>query len=1022
MRHSCEAYGLNPTSLLLLLAAWVALVPSRETAGSSLGTLEFEHLSIGDGFSGYTITAVVRDHLGFLWVGTQRGLCRYDGTRVRVFGRTQGHLIDDDITALAEDPMETGVIWIGTRAGGLSRFDSTNENFTSYGANLGGVGSTSINTLSFDRRGVLWVGTSNAGLCRFDPGERYCSRPAASGNFPGKSVFAILEPQSRPGELWIGADIGLFVLDPLKSEFRRLPGPPTKRTLNNESVTAIAEAGGSIWYGTGSGLLRRIDPAGLALQDSEIIGERISFLAPSKRINSILWVGTRGKGLYSFDLETWDLHQFRHDPDVTTSLSRDDVRALAEDDAGLLWVGTVVGLNKASLIGRRFKPRLIAGQSSLDTQGTSVLALYATPSDESVLWVSVLRRGVFRYSRATDRLVRVDVTPKPLDLIFSFLEDNEGRFWMAGGYPYLFRLNRENGTTEAFRISEREDFLVHQIFESRSRPGILWLATRDDGLLGFDQLTKKVVARFSVDSPLPKRLTSNYVWSLSESPNNVGIVSLATRWGGLNQVDLKSGSVTYPQASAGPDCSVSKDIISIASTSDGIVWMGTYGSGLLQFDLVKGTCRNYAPPDGLAYSDVAMILVDNQERLWLSTSNGLTLLDRQTRALSTFSVEDGLQSNVFHYNVGFRASNGELFFGGTNGFNVIRPDTVSINRSVPRVVLTSFLVQGKPHPLPRGSSHDWISLDYRQNDLAFEFAALDLWQPHKNRFKVILEGAEDNWRPISGKPEIRYPALAPGRFTFRVVGSNNDGYWNLKGADVRIEIQPPYWQRWWFRISSGLFVLAIIVGGYQYRIHQLLQIERTRQGIADDLHDDLGSKFSSIALQLDVDARKAELPDESRRRLRELSQLARDAVDDLRDTVWIIDSANDDLMDLVVRMEQLSAQVFVGRELKFERSSAVPDCVVAMPWRRHVFLTFKEAIHNAVIHSEAKQFEVLVACDIRSITWSVSDNGVGFNIGGTHSGRGLQSMRRRANLLKGEMEVRSSPGMGTSVRFSAPIP
>jgi signal transduction histidine kinase len=558
---------------------------------------------------------------------------------------------------------------------------------------------------------------------------------------------------------------------------------------------------------------------------------------------------------------------------------------------------------------------------------------------------------------------------------------------------------------------------VYVLYEAPSHPGTLWAGTGGSGLVAFDTHRRTVLRQFP--TPTSHREGDAPVWALAEARDDAGTLWITTHGAGLLQLDLQTA--TLSPAARAPDCPLPDTLYALAPASDGLLWIGAMRDGLFRYDRHTGACQRVAPDDDLP-TDVVALFVDDRGRVWMSTqTRGLARYAPESGTFTRFSTADGLQSETFYVPARHQSPSGQLFFGGADGFNAFHPDSVFIDTTPPPVVLTRVLVDGEPYPLVRDSDgYRPLTLRHDQRDLAFEFAALDLRAPEKNRYRVQLDGAEDTPRYIGPQTSERYPFLSPGRYTFRVTGTNADGVWNPEGAALAFTIRPPLWQTWYFWTLIAAAVLGLVVTAYQFRIRQLVRLENTRRRIADDLHDDIGSKIGSVALRLDLAGRNPSLPDTERARLAELSDAARGVVGDLRDAVWFVDASHDDLPALVARLEQFAQAILRGRPHRFDRPDALPPVALDMDTRRHLYLLAKEALHNAARHS-AGPVEVNVAYDAPGLQITVADAGPGFDPAAVGAGRGLRTMRARADALGGMLAVESTPEAGTTVRVTLDI-
>ena len=1018
LRHSC-------------LIGCIMLTVSNGSLEAQPTSLIFDEISLDQGLSSYMIMSLERDAEGFLWIGTQNGLNRYDGARVHPFTAEVG-FPGNIVESLEEYPRGSGVIWAGTRTQGLIRYSPIDAQFTSFttdNADTTAISSNKISVLINDLDGTLWIGTHDAGLNRFNPASQSFERIKSRQNneLVGDSVTTVFNPASMRNTIWIGTTEGLSVLDKATGRFKNFTHDPTDyRSLSDNRITAIAEAGGYIWCSTYDGMLHRFDIETNQFDRLTSMMElfsvaHISVLAGSQQFEEILWIGTRGLGIIALNTRSLETHQYTYEVGVESSLSRADVLTLLEDDKGLLWVGTMSGVNKASFQGQRFKPVLHDPQSDNSLRVPAVFALYEPPSEPGIVWIGTDRGGLHRYDRQTERFsyffTELD---HPLSMVFAIHEDRYGQLWMGGNHPNLFLFDRSTQEVTVHPLAKETPTLVKQIYKAPSMPNVLWVATRGLGLVKFDPGQRAVLRSYRDDN---SGLATNHVAAVLQMAQAPHVLWIATHDSDLGRLDMFTDSISViSQQANGMPCFPSGRLVSLASTSDGVLWVGTYDAGFTRYNPETGECRTYNVADGLAHAAVEAIFSDRLDRLWISTGNGLSLFDSRSATFTNFTEADGLQGNIFYFPARFQNAAGELFLGGENGFNIFHPDQIPISTVASKTVLTKVEVEGEPQQLQKtASGFGSIRLSFSKNDLTFEFAALDLHQPHKNQYQVWLDGAEAGWRHIGTRPFVHYPNQPPGTYTFHVKGSNHDGYWS-EDIQIGVTILLPFWRQWWFWASITVLVLGLVVIAFLYRIYHIKQEEKTRQRIADDLHDDIGSKMSSIALDIERTSRFLRLEGEGLQRLEAVTDTAREVVDDLRDTVWMVDSEYDNLSDLVNRMKLIADTLLKGYRYQFYSPASMKDVHLNMEEKRHLFLFYKEALHNIVRHAHAESVEIQVGFEEQEISIEIRDDGEGFLTDAKYHGRGLSTMRKRVvEELQGEFKLLSAPGEGTFVSLKIRI-
>ena len=977
--------------LLLVSLAVSAPAPSAQASLAQDSVLAFDRVE-PDAASGYVTRAVLRDGAGFLWASTQRGLDRYDGARITPYGEDAvGHQI---VVALEADPARPGAFWAGTEGGGLVRHDPASDTFAPLGSGAGVSPTDTVAALLARPGGELWATVGSRGVWN---GRRVLPLPEGAGR--------PLSLAETPGAVWVGTTDGLVALDPASGRPRPAPGLDA---LRGAAVTALASVEDTLWVGTRAGSVYAYAVTAGTLSAPIDAGSAVSALEASRARPGTVWVGTRSEGLLEVAASGRTVRRHAKRPG---GLAHDDVLALEEDEQGLLWVGTVFGLHRADVRPPPFRPNpATPGTLPLHVPATTVVTISEAPSDPGALWLGQLRYGLLRYDLATGSLAPIPASGKGPDLVFSILEDAAGRLWAGAGDGALYAVDPGARTLRAVPIDSARSAHMLQVYEMPSRPGVLWLATRGLGLLAFDPSTRRVLRH--VDGVPPN------VWRVHERPSQPGILWVGTQDDGLLRLDVRTGAVTTPAAAEG--CLPSDEVVSLASGRGGALWVGTVAAGVGRLD--GDACTWLGPDAGFPLRDAAGLLVDDAGRLWISGSDGLARYDPASGAFAAFDGRDGLATDVFHFSSAYQSASGALFFGGATGVVGFDPSRLSLPDRPPPVRISRLLVDGQPHPLPRRTdgSLGEIRLRPDQRDVAVSFAALDLRQPGANRYRAWMEGGESGWRSLGTQAETRYPLLPYGRYRLHVAGAGQSGLF-AEAQVLPIFIQAPLWLRPWVWACSALLLLAAGYGGFRWRLAQILRVARARQRIADDLHDDIGSRMSAVALRLDLVGRAPGVDEEQRQRLDELARTARGVVDELRDTVWMVDAGHDDLAALVSRMEQFAAEMLRGRRHTFDRPDALPALPLSMDVRRHLYLLYKEALHNAVRHGDPECVAVEVSFTSGLLTLTVADDGRGFDPAaspeGRRTGRGLQTLRTRADALGGSLTIDSQPGAGTTVQL-----
>ncbi|MBN2001725.1 MAG: response regulator, partial [Anaerolineae bacterium] len=448
---------------------------------------------------------------------------------------------------------------------------------------------------------------------------------------------------------------------------------------------------------------------------------------------------------------------------------------------------------------------------------------------DGIIWVGT-QGGLSRFDPQTQTFrnyAHNPDDPESLDqnYILGICEDVSGDFWVSLWDGPLSRLDKETGKVLQRYQTEAESFT--KIIQDPSDTNILWLGVR---LLGFAKFEKDsgTFKFYEPDTEHPEQGVSYaYMFEVLHDRSREVIWLGSWHGGGLNKFDKQSEVFTHYLADPNDPNSLSADAITaIYQDAAGMLWIGTHGGGLNKFDPTTEAFTHYVHENGVP-ADVNGILEDNAGYLWLSTNAGIRQFNPQTGTVERiYNQSDGLQGDTFLYGSYLKASDGALWFGGTNGANRFYPDQLRVNPYVPPVVLTALTQGGEPLSPNAPESLKAIALDWRHNFFEFEYAALNFTLPEKNQYRYMLEGFNSEWYDAGTRRFGRYAGLPGGDYTLRVQGSNNDGVWNEEGASLAVTVTPAFWQTWWFRGGLGVFFVAAVVGFFTLRLRSAATLRR----------------------------------------------------------------------------------------------------------------------------------------------------------------------------------------------------
>ncbi|HET6243936.1 MAG: SpoIIE family protein phosphatase [Bacteroidetes bacterium] len=807
----------------------------------------FKNISLLQGLSQSTVNCILEDQQGFIWIGTQDGLNRYDGYSFKLFKHSSANtnsLSENFIQSLYED--NEGIIWIGTYGGGLNSFNPVTEKFTHYlydEKNTSSLSNNVVMSITQDKENFLWIGTVS-GLNKLDGKtgkfERFHFSESDSLTISSDNIRTVF--LDSKGRIWIGTkDNGFNLFNKNSHNFKRFTSNPKySNNLSHNFVQTFSEdRDGKLWIGTSGGGINIFNPVDLSFIHLKK-GEANTNSLKSNDVwtifedqKGVMWFGTYGCGLNSYDPKKKIFRQHINNPVENTSLGNNIVLCSYKDKKGLVWIGTLGGgLSYFDPIEASFAHYK---NDPFNKNSLSENLIMSVLEDENEnLWIGTYGGGLNYYNQAKDTYIHYKSNDNTYsisgNIIRAVFKDSENNLWIGtynGGLSLWLNGKFKQYKNQVGNSSSISNNDIWCITEDKDQ--ILWIGTLGGGLNRFDRKTETFTSYLNSVSQRTSLSNDKVISLLNDSKNNLWV---GTNGGGLNLLEKGSGSFTVLRHNPNDSTSISNDRVrSIYEDKEGKLWIGTDGGGLNLMN-PDYSFRHFTEDDGLPNNVIYGILEDDQDNLWLSTNNGLCRFNKHSFLVQNYDVSDGLQSNEFNQGAYFKGKSGKMYFGGINGLSVFSPSHLKKNNKGPKVLLTSIKLFGKEIATDTSQAFlTELTFAHDQNFLSFEFVALDFRAPEKNQYACKMEGFDKDWIMLGNKHFVSYTNLDPGTYFFRINASNNDDVWGETGKTIKITITPPFYLTktfYSFIILSSILLLYLFI---KWRTLKLRQTQRLLENI-----------------------------------------------------------------------------------------------------------------------------------------------------------------------------------------------
>ncbi len=1016
---------------LFLLAPFIAAAQFR-----------FSHLGISNGLSQNSVQCIFQDSEGYIWLGTQDGLNRYDAYSFRTFRHNKKDTLsisDNFITGITEDNAHN--LWIATR-NGANRFDRKTEKFDrifpegmdkNYFHN-------SVRQIFKDASGNIYFNSHGNFYCARVNSETALYTISRLGRgYPTTASFYVFEN----GKLLAADTLGLL-------EFINENGSYTggRRFISDTCFSGLST--NALLYSDRRGLVWMVEKNKVFIYDPAKNSRTLKNL-PSGIYHCIsedskgnIWLGSdhgvlvlNGKGEVTANAV--------NKPGAITSLSGNNVLSIYCDKTGAMWVGTSEG---GVNVYNPFQDVFMTCRKEQDAdKSISDNVTWAVFQDEKKLFVGtssglnifLLKESSFKNSRVFEENVvsRVfidrDFTGKKLSNVTSITKAGEDSYWVGTRGNGIVIINSDGKITGQLD-TKNSNLSTNTVFQlMKARDGSIWVSTIA-GLNHYNRQSKEFEV-FTNDGS-SNSLASNYV--ISSYEDHDGKIWSCTA-SGLSCYDPLTKRFRNYISNYSDKKSLSYNIVtSCMESSTGQLWVTTLGGGIDLFDPRSKSFKSYTQDEGLSNNVVYGISEDEKGNLWMSSNAGISCFNVKTETFINYFPNDGIISNEYSQNGFFKNKSGEIYFASPEGLLLFNPAAIHKSPEDPPVILTSYTInyaRQQSYPVSLTKSLD---LDWSEKTVSFEFSALDYTAADKINYSYKLEGFDNDW-VIAGPGQriATYTSLPFGNYIFKVRIRKNGGQWSREYLDIAVNVIPPFWFSWWFILAEaviGLVLLTFIIRYYSQRqlrkrlreseVQRKVQYERER--ISRDLHDNVGAHLTYIIQSLDnISFKIVKSPTEkSVEKIDSLGEFARGTMQQLRETIWAINkeeisviALKDKIRDHLERLGAALSSIHFSVHLSEET-----DAVLKPSQAIHIFRLVQESLNNAVKHSGAKTISVTLSLQNKLLVVVIRDDGKGFDTDAAFDGHyGLENMKSRISEIGGKLHIASKPAQGTEIKFEVPV-
>lgn len=977
-------------SLVYLVCGWLTGAMAGDL-GTSWSSRVWQ---VDDGLPAANVAGIAQTRDGYLWLATQAGLARFDGAQFEVVPIPVGRA-RPIIRVMLCDHAEN--FWLAVNGGAVIRFNPGTGAAQMFAVTNGLPDALALQMIETSDHAV-WISYADDSVFCITPDNRVTRITSANGlNEDGTCSFTL------------DAHRALWFAKGLRYGFLNGNHFVTAGVLSERNPQILGARTGAIWICTPSQLLKTSsNNTPVTVAHFEADSNRMRPSALYEDVQGRLWIGTSSDGLFLLD----------HTNLLKIETSQNKIRTIIQDREGSLWVGTDGGgLN-------RLRPRVVEliGRD----EGLPFETVRSMAEDKAGnLWV-VTQDGALTRLPGGDWTIGQLVEDWPGGIAHCVVCDKQGAIWIGTYQRGLFRWQDGKFSRFDWHNGLGDGAIRSLMVDSRND---LWIGLENEHLV--QRLHDGVFQTFKLPD------NSRAVRAMTE--DSAGQIWMGTLDGRLLRL---SGNVLTEVTQPASDQSY--PIRCLGATPDGSLWIGYAVKGVSR--LKAGKFALIGPQDGLFDGNICALMPDDSGRMWFASDRGIFFASlmqlnnfadgRDDQVQSVFYGRDaglpGLQGYYGYWPGALATRNGEILFPTHSGIAVVHPDNVRPNRVPPNVLVQSVLVDGKM--ISQENSHA-VDLPPDHRRIEITFTAPSFVEPKEVRFRYRLKGWNEDWSEVERGHSAVFSRLPPGKYTFQVTACNNYGVWNEKGASFRFVVVPFFWQSWWFRVTIVLMLMVVLAAAVRYislrhvrqmmkQVEQQAALQKERIRIAQDMHDELGARFTQISLLGGLSRNAIDKPDQAQDFLGQISRVAQAGVKSLDEIVWAVNPRNDTLPDLLDYTGQYARDFInsAGLQCRLDFPDALPPIKISGDIRHAAFLIVKESLNNVVKHAQANHVRIGFEISEGAMLWRIEDDGKGFEPAADNAlDDGLRNIRLRAATLGGRAEITGQPGKGTRVAVRIPL-